>query len=107
MSYDGWSVVGESFNNPDGSSRQDEIRRCGVGESVRLQPEPDNPHDPNAVAVYSLRSVKIGYLCRADASYFMDATYEDGVCFEASIGCIGGGTPDRPHLGVWLDVFER
>lgn len=35
---------------------------CEPGELVDLVPEPDNPADERAVAVYSARGVQIGYL---------------------------------------------
>lgn len=35
---------------------------CVPGERVELRPEPGNPTDPCAVAVYSARDVQIGYL---------------------------------------------
>jgi hypothetical protein len=44
-------VAGESFGNPDGSSRQAEIAQLKSGEPVNLIREPDNPHDPNAIRV--------------------------------------------------------
>lgn len=55
-------VVGERFANEDGTSRQEEIGRLAIGESVDLVREPENPHDPSAVAVWSGRGVRIGYL---------------------------------------------
>jgi hypothetical protein len=35
---------------------------CSPGEPVELILEPDNPADPQAVAVFSARGVQIGYL---------------------------------------------
>lgn len=35
---------------------------CRGGEPVEMRPEPKNPADPNAVAVFSARCVQIGYL---------------------------------------------
>ena len=51
------NIVGES-------KYQDAVRRCVVGEKVRLRTEIDNPHDNNAVAVETMRGAKIGYLPR-------------------------------------------
>jgi len=74
-------IVGESFDNDDGSSRQEEIGRCRAGEPVDLVREPDNPHDPNCVKVLSLRGVQIGNIGRdhpwiaerLDRGAFLDA----------------------------------
>lgn len=47
------AVKGTGFNNPDGSSRSLLIKRfVKEGVSVLLVPEPSNPHDPNAIAVF-------------------------------------------------------
>lgn len=55
-------VVGERFDNEDGTSRQAEIGGLAPGDPVKLVREPDNPHDPSAVAVFSDRGIRIGYL---------------------------------------------
>jgi hypothetical protein len=77
-------IVGESFANDDGSSRQAELARCKVGEPVTLAREPGNPHDPNCVRVLSARGVQIGnisrdhpWICeRLDGRRFVAATVE-------------------------------
>lgn len=84
---DGWfrvAVAGESFRNPDGSDRQVEICCCCAGEAVMLDPEPDNPHDPNAVRVVSSRGVQIGYVSRAAAAQLV-RDLESGCPYQAAI----------------------
>ena len=79
----GWNdfslpICGERFDNEDGTSRQDELRRCSPGELITLMREPDNPHDHMAVAVYSCRGVQVGYLGRERACWIgskMDRGY--------------------------------
>ncbi|MBB4859660.1 hypothetical protein HNO88_002989 [Novosphingobium chloroacetimidivorans] len=56
------AVVGADFPNKRGPTRRFEIAMCSPGEPVELRPEPKNPADPRAVAVYSCRGVQIGYL---------------------------------------------
>ena len=56
------SVVGADHPNPKGPSRRFDIALCSLGDAVALMLEPDNPADERAVAVYSERGVKIGYL---------------------------------------------
>lgn len=65
----GWSdfsmpACGEWYENEDGTSRQAELALCRPGEQVELIREPDNPHDPRAVAIVSCRGVRLGYLRR-------------------------------------------
>jgi hypothetical protein len=56
------AVVGADYPNKKGPGRRFEIELCASGETVQLVPEPKNPADPRAVAVYSARAVQIGYL---------------------------------------------
>lgn len=56
------AVVGAAFDNKSGPKRIFEIEMCVPGEPVDLRPEPKNPADPNAVAVFSVRGVQIGYI---------------------------------------------
>jgi hypothetical protein len=69
----GWScrfqsVSGETFDNPNGTSRQAILAKARPGQECVLLAEPDNPHDTAAVAVYLLeaggRTAQIGYLPR-------------------------------------------
>lgn len=56
------AVVGADYPNKAGPGRRFEIAMCEPGEPVDLVPEPDNPADVNAVAVFSERGIQIGYL---------------------------------------------
>jgi hypothetical protein len=44
-------VAGVAHNNADGSSRQQIISRCRVGEELSLVREPGNEFDPNAIKI--------------------------------------------------------
>lgn len=56
-------AVGVAHPNPKNrGNRQFEILLCEPGEYVMLVPEPNNPHDESAVAVFSCRNIQIGYL---------------------------------------------
>ncbi len=56
------SVVGSDYPNKRGPGRRFETALCEPGEPVELIPEPKNPADPRAVAVFSARGIQIGYL---------------------------------------------
>jgi hypothetical protein len=56
------AVVGVAYPNRKGGSRQFEIAVCEPGEPVELRPEPTNPADHYAVAVYSCRGIQMGYI---------------------------------------------
>jgi hypothetical protein len=55
-------IVGADHPNKDKSNRRSEIVWSHPGEEVHLVPEPKNPVDPQAVAVFSARGVQIGYV---------------------------------------------
>lgn len=54
-------IVGTHHRGPEALAR---LERLAVGETVALVREPTNPHDPNAVAVYSTDGVHLGYVPR-------------------------------------------
>jgi hypothetical protein len=56
------AVVGADYPNRRGPGRRFEIELCKPGDPVELRPEPKNPKDPRAIAVFSERGVQIGYL---------------------------------------------
>jgi hypothetical protein len=56
------AVVGADFPNKKGPGRRFEIAICAPGEPTHLVPEPKNPADHRAIAVFSCRGVQIGYL---------------------------------------------
>ena len=55
-------VIGVTYANADGSSRQEIIGNCRKGDELILLREPNNPYDMNAVKVCTLR--KQGFLSR-------------------------------------------
>lgn len=56
------AVVGADYPNRRGPGRRFEIALCSPGEPIELRLEPNNPADPSAVAVFSVRGVQLGYL---------------------------------------------
>lgn len=64
------AVVGADHVNRKGPTRRFEIALCNPGEPVELRPEPRNPADPLAIAVYSCRGIQIGYV-RAERAQFI------------------------------------
>ena len=101
------SIVGIDFPNADKSksNRRMEVMLCTPGEPVELRREPKNPHDANAVAVFSLRGVQMGYLS-ADRAPFIGRRMQSEdvvVVFQGLAGGVGyvrlrfgGGEPTLP-----------
>lgn len=55
-------IVGVDFPNKRGPTRRFALDLLRPGDAVELRPEPKNPADPNAIAIYSLEGVQVGYL---------------------------------------------
>lgn len=97
-------VVGETFRNADGRSRQDALIRCRVGETIDLEPEPSNRHDSEAVKVLrAATGEQIGYLPRGHDLF--DAAAEGRV--KAVIHALHGGTAEKASRGAVLQIGVR
>lgn len=55
------TVAGTSHKNDDGTSRIAAIRKCERGEVLQMLMQPNNPYDPNAIAVF-FEQQQLGYL---------------------------------------------
>jgi hypothetical protein len=91
-------LAGESFGD-----RQCEIRKCRVGEVVRLVREPDNQYDANAIRCESSRGAEIGMISSENASW-LAPKMDRGVVVTATIREICS-QPGKPHKGVVIDCY--
>jgi len=98
------AVVGESFANDDGQTRQSIIKRhAKAGIHAHLEREPNNRFDSNAIAVY-VADNQIGYL-KSDVASRHAASIDSGrLALYAVVESVNGGTSDKPSLGVTLEV---
>lgn len=94
-------VVGESFQNEDGSSRQEELARLRVGDEVTLERDHHNPYDANCVRVLSARGIQIGNAGREQAKW-LSKRIAEGKRVEARIASIGESSSGL--LGATLKV---
>lgn len=62
------NVAGVNRPSRTGGERQDEIVRLREGQQIILIREPDNPHDPDAVALFTENGKDVGYLPREIAA---------------------------------------
>lgn len=105
------AVVGESHYQ---EALRSTSRICSVGPEGRptftaaLVPEPENPYDSNAIAVYAPEG-KLGYFSRESAidyrRLFTEVTRlgnHGGACD----AYLTGGTADKPSLGVVLRLAD-
>ena len=106
-------VAGVTKRNPDGTDRQRILADSRPDDLVLFNPEPDNPHDPNAVAVHRMRKgwfgrwkpVQLGYL-RRELAAEVAPKIERGFGYIAQITKITGGTTDAPTRGCNIRVRE-
>lgn len=76
-------VVGVTFVNEDGTSRQDIIKELKNGNNVTLRREPTNRYDTNAVAVFTEYG-QVGYIGK-DYSSILAPMMDAGTQLEAKI----------------------
>lgn len=104
-------VSGVTFANPDGTDRQEIIRRyCRAGEELLLRPEPDNEHDDLAISVWVRTSPKtkarwrqVGYI-NADLVEDVHALYDTGnAVFSRILQVTEGGA--KRTLGVNIEIY--
>ena len=84
--------------------RQDAAATVRAGEMVALVREPDNPHDPAAIAVWTADRRQLGYLPAATAAD-LAGDMDSGVPAVARIANVTGGTAERPTIGVNLQIM--
>ncbi len=96
-------AVGVTKSNPDGSSRQDIIARCKIGEVLELIHQPNNRYDPNAIAVHRRKTgEQIGFRDLA-SDLVRDAAA--GKQFSAEISDLtGGGFFAKKTCGVNIKI---
>lgn len=71
------AIAGIRYPNRRGPARGFELRLCIAGEPVELRPEPGNPADPLAVAIYSARGIQLGYVA-AERAPWISAMIRNG-----------------------------
>jgi len=101
------SIVGIGFPNEDKSKSNRRIgcMLCAPGDMVELRPEPKSPYDENAIAIWSDRGVRLGYVSAERAPLIGKRMKKDDAVavFQAMHGNgaynrirFGGGVPTLP-----------
>lgn len=101
-------VVGVTFSNKDGTSRQTILKSMEKtalrGDYIELRREPENPYDKYTIAVYNKDGAQLGYLNTNTASDY--AEYMDtGGRVNAELDKIIGG--DEHSYGCIIDISVR
>ena len=95
-------VAGVTFEG-----RQSLMANVKVGDGIRLEAEPNNPYDPNAVAVFveNDKGGQIGYIPR-DAAEEFKGLLEAGKVAYATVESVGRGGPRKP-IGCTISVVAN
>lgn len=97
-------VVGVTFENEDGTNRQEILRTCEIGDEVVLVRNPQDPYDRNAIRVCLSDGSQLGHLsseCAASLAPLMDrGKYR----YEAEVEAVAGGF-DAP-IGCRIAITE-
>ncbi len=90
-------IVGVSFEG-----RQNIVEGLSPGDSLTLAREPENPHDPHAIAV-RYGTLQLGYL-RREIAQRVAPNIDDGARYTVEVGSITGG--GARHVGVNILVRQ-
>ena len=75
----------------------------GFGDALQLVPEPENPYDENAIRVFTLDNILLGYIAREYASDWAPAFAKEGYVPDAHLTF---GSEGRPRVEIEWDSEE-
>ena len=91
-------VAGITHENDDGTSRQDIIQTCKIGDKLFMQPAPFGKFK-NATKLYTEDDKQIGWLTERVAGEFFNFLSDNKYKFCIEITEITGGDYDKTNLG--------
>lgn len=95
-------VVGVTFDG-----RQTVVAECSEGERLVLQRKPDNPKDPNAVAVLRADGCQVGFL-NARLARSLAPLIDAGARFDVTVSQRTGGEGGRSYgLNILIERHEE
>ena len=98
-------IVGVSFENTNGSSRQDLISELeGLPCPLTLTREHNNPHDENAIAVMDTQGRQLGFLSRNIAEQ-MAPIIDSGLLVKAHAVQVTGGWPLNYGVNIQIHYY--
>jgi len=100
-------VVGVSFKNDDGSQRQTNIKQhCKSGDEITftLGKAPSGAHALAVFVVKNSKTYQIGNLKQELVNDLLSDMAGKNKLFNGRILDVTGGTPDKPSLGVNIEI---
>ena len=83
---------------------QDTLKKCKVGDTLKLKREPSNQYDKYAVAIYTLDNELLGYINKYHnmrLNLDLDSGLEFGVVIKAITG------KDKETMGCNIEIYEK
>lgn len=100
-------IAGVTFENKDGTFRQDVLAKCRIGEELSLVREPDNPVDRNAIRIMRCNGEQLGYVPAHVCMTDLAAELDKGIKVRCRISDLTGGTGlnrgANIEIGAWED----
>jgi hypothetical protein len=96
-------VYGVGHRNADGTDRQKIAAKCVPGEALSLIREPNNPHDPNAIALFRRNGQQLGYVGGGLAET-LAPVLDGGGYVTAVVAEVTGGERGKVSRGANLHV---
>lgn len=100
------SIVQALRQNEWGSDRQHVIAGCQLCATLKLEREPDNEFDPNAIRVSIEDGDCVGYLKPPIAAQLSQDIDENGRVYVGFVKEVTGGTKDKPFWGLNIAVVR-
>lgn len=97
-------VVGVTYKNEDGASRQMILRDCFEGDKLTLVRQPDNPKDSDAIAIFTKFGEQIGFIpSDAQLASYMDS----GKMTDAYILRMTGGSGQKIGCVIRIEKLGK
>lgn len=82
----------------------EKLETLGFGDPLSLRPEPENPYDENAIQVFTLDGILLGYIAREYASDWAPSFAAEGYVPDATLTF---GSEGRPRVEIeWTEEEE-
>ena len=86
------------------SYHQDILKKCKVGDTLKLKREPSNQYDKYAVAIYTLDNELLGYINKY-RNMRLNLDLDSGLEFGVEIKAITG--KDKETMGCNIEIYEK
>ncbi len=96
-------VVGVTFGNSDGTSRQDIVKACKPGDDIIFKPVPTAEY-PDAVGVFNKRGQQLGHL-GADLAAELKSKYPNNP-MSVTVNNITGGGDKNYGCNLHITIYQ-